>query len=99
MAVDIPTIEQIVSQAQLLSVRSRLQLIEQLVQTVIASQVLEKAEDDVSVSSPGDVGLVQQSSAHQLKPLLGLWRGFTISEEDITEARHELWGNFGERDF
>ncbi|HEY83746.1 MAG TPA: hypothetical protein G4N96_01345 [Chloroflexi bacterium] len=34
-----------------------------------------------------------------LHSLLGLWQGFTISEEDITEARREMWGNFGERSF
>lgn len=24
----------------------------------------------------------------------GLWKGFSISEEDIAEARQEMWGNF-----
>ena len=48
-------------------------------------------------------GLVQQMPAtelpKQLQPLLGLWQGFTITEEDISEARSELWGRLGERDF
>ena len=29
-------------------------------------------------------------------PLGGLWKGVTITDEDITEARREMWGNFGE---
>jgi hypothetical protein len=48
-------------------------------------------------------GLVHQMPAKQspkpLKSLLGLWQGFTVTEEDIAEARREMWGNFGERDF
>ena len=35
----------------------------------------------------------QGLSAEQLKPrksLRGLWRGIDISEEDITEARHDM---------
>ena len=41
--------------------------------------------------------LVQQMPAKQpptpLKSLLGLWQGFTVTEEDIAEARREMWGN------
>lgn len=48
-------------------------------------------------------GLVHQMPPQQppkpLKPLLGLWQGFTVTEDDIAEARREMWGNFGERDF
>lgn len=49
-------------------------------------------------------GLVQQMPIKQQQPkplqsLLGLWEGFTVTEEDIAEARREMWGNFGERDF
>ncbi|MBI4631320.1 MAG: hypothetical protein HY740_06310 [Chloroflexi bacterium] len=31
----------------------------------------------------------------------GMWKdsGFTITDEDIAEARKEMWGNFGERGF
>jgi hypothetical protein len=34
------------------------------------------------------------------KPLAlgGLCEGVTITDEDITEVRHEMWGNFGERE-
>ena len=27
----------------------------------------------------------------------GLWKGLTISEADIADARKDLWGNFGDR--
>lgn len=43
-------------------------------------------------------GLVQQMPSKQqpkpLQSLLGLWEGFTVTEEDIAEARREMWGNF-----
>ncbi|MGH2534874.1 MAG: hypothetical protein ACRDJW_21650 [Thermomicrobiales bacterium] len=29
----------------------------------------------------------------------GLFREFDLSEEEIAEARQEMWGNFGDRDF
>jgi hypothetical protein len=29
-----------------------------------------------------------------LRSLLGIWQGFTLTDEDIAEARHEMWGNF-----
>ena len=28
------------------------------------------------------------------KSLRGLWRGLDITEEEIAEARREMWGNF-----
>jgi len=36
----------------------------------------------------------------EVRPLEGLWAdlGFTITEEDIAQARREMWGNFP-RDF
>lgn len=41
-------------------------------------------------------------SAEQQKPVItlgGLWEGTaTITDEDITEARREMWGNLGERE-
>lgn len=33
-----------------------------------------------------------------LRPLYGLWQGFSISDEDIALARREMWGSFGERE-
>ena len=32
------------------------------------------------------------------KSLRGLWRGLDITEEEITEARREMWGNFPRED-
>jgi hypothetical protein len=32
------------------------------------------------------------------KPLRGLWQGLDITEEDIAEARREMWGNFPRED-
>jgi hypothetical protein len=29
-------------------------------------------------------------------PMGGLWKGANITEEDIAQARREMWGNFGE---
>jgi hypothetical protein len=28
------------------------------------------------------------------QPLRGMWQGLDITEEDIAEARQEMWGNF-----
>jgi hypothetical protein len=33
------------------------------------------------------------------RSLLGLWRGFKVTDDDISQARQEMWGNFGERGF
>lgn len=32
------------------------------------------------------------------EPLLGLWKNVDISEDDIAEARREMWGNFPRED-
>ncbi len=48
-------------------------------------------------------GLMQQlpGEPHKnaLRPLLGLWQGFAIADEDIAAARREMWGDFADRDF
>jgi hypothetical protein len=33
-----------------------------------------------------------------LRSLYGLWAGTNVSEEDIEEARREMWGNFPRED-
>ena len=33
------------------------------------------------------------------RSLYGLWKGFTISEADLGEARQEMWGDFANRGF
>jgi hypothetical protein len=32
------------------------------------------------------------------RSLLGIWEGVDVSEEDIDEARREMWGNFPRED-
>jgi hypothetical protein len=32
------------------------------------------------------------------KSLRGLWRGLDITEDDITQARQEMWGKFPRKD-
>jgi hypothetical protein len=34
----------------------------------------------------------------QRKSLRGLWKGLGLREEDISEARSEMWGNFPRQD-
>ena len=34
----------------------------------------------------------------QRTPLRGLWKGLDITEEDIAEARAEMWDNFPRKD-
>lgn len=42
---------------------------------------------------------LQQNQPFVPRPsLLGLWEGVSISEEDIDEARREMWGNFPRED-
>ncbi len=42
------------------------------------------------------VALIRSELAPPPEPvsLYGLWKGISISEEDIAEARREIWGNF-----
>jgi hypothetical protein len=40
-----------------------------------------------------------QRRPRKLAKLGGLWKDLPpITEEDIAQARHEMWGNFGERE-
>jgi len=71
---------------------------------------LEEALDLVKQLSPVDkVRLIERMAldiegelrANQPEPrksLRGLWRGLDITEEDIAEARREMWGNFPRED-
>jgi hypothetical protein len=34
----------------------------------------------------------------ELTPLRGLWKGLDIKDEEIAEARREMWGNFPRED-
>ena len=32
-----------------------------------------------------------------LRSLYGLWQGFSITDDDIAQARREMWGQFAEQ--
>jgi len=42
--------------------------------------------------------LTQATVQKPRQSLLGLWEGVSISEDDIDEARQEMWGNFPRED-
>ncbi|MBI4630312.1 MAG: hypothetical protein HY740_01060 [Chloroflexi bacterium] len=64
-------------------------------------QVAEKILSNVSKGL-----MTKMSTSPKKKPirrrrsLYGVWKdlGFTITDEDIAEARKEMWSNFGERE-
>ena len=64
-------------------------------------QVAEKILSNVSKGL-----MTKMSASPKKKPirrrrsLYGAWKdfGFTITDEDIAEARKEMWSNFGERE-
>ena len=39
-----------------------------------------------------------QQTPYKPVALGGLWEGLTITDEDITQVRREMWSNFGERE-
>ena len=41
---------------------------------------------------------LRSASGKPRKSLLGLWKGLDITEEDIEQARREMWGNFPRED-
>ena len=49
----------------------------------LVEQVMTTLEHDLSEQPSGP-----------RKSLLGIWQGVSISEEEIDEARREMWGNF-----
>lgn len=76
-------------------------------QTVTLDQVLNLAEQ---LSARDKERLIERIAPHvsraksnisnkPLRSLYGIWQGFSITEQDIAEARREMWGNFGEREF
>jgi hypothetical protein len=67
----------------------------------IPEQVLEKmrdlpAEKQQQVLEYVDCLKVAEASKKPLRSALGLWAdlNFHVTEEDIAEARREMWGNF-----
>ncbi len=76
-------------------------------QTVTLEDVLQLAKQ---LSAMDKVRLIEQIApeierdlqASQPEPresLRGIWRGLDITDEDIAEARREMWGNFPRDDF
>ena len=71
---------------------------------------LEQALDLVKQLSPADKarliermaldaeGKLKTLRSAPRKSLRGLWRGLDVSEEDIAEARREMWGSFPRKD-
>jgi hypothetical protein len=49
----------------------------------LIQQIAPQIEQALATKQPG-----------QRKSLRGLWRGLSISEEDIADARREMWGSF-----
>ena len=41
---------------------------------------------------------VLQHPPYRPVPLGGLWKGVTVTDEDIAEVRREMWDGFGERE-
>jgi hypothetical protein len=42
--------------------------------------------------------LEQGAQSRPRTPILGMWQGVSITDEDIAEARREMWGNFPRED-
>lgn len=42
---------------------------------------------------------LEDRAEEPLQSLLGIWQGFSVTDEDITEMRSEMWHNFGDRGF
>jgi len=54
--------------------------------------IVEHILDDLARQFPSE------AKATPLRSLYGLWRGFTITDEDITQARREMWGTLAEKE-
>lgn len=76
-------------------------------QTVTLESVLQLAKQ---LSAMDKVRLIEQiapeierdlhASQHEPRESLrGIWQGLNITDEDIAEARREMWGNFPRDDF
>lgn len=77
-----------------------------MVQAVTLDQVIDLAQqlsplDQLRLIErivPQIESRLEASSIKPLRSLYGLWQGVNISEQDIADARQEMWGNFGERE-
>ncbi len=75
-----------VSLQELLSSARQLSLREQL---LLVEQIL----GDLARQLP-----TEPTTVKPLRSLYGLWQGFSVTDEDITQIRREMWGQFAERD-
>ena len=61
--------------------------------------VLDKVRLIEQIAPQIEAGLVDKSESPKTrKSLRGLWKSINITEDDITEARQEAWGNFPRED-
>ena len=54
--------------------------------------------EDISAALRRDLMQAETATKQPKRSLLGLWEGVSVSEEDIDEARREMWGNFPRED-
>ena len=52
----------------------------------------------IEVLAPQIERELSASEPAQRTPLRGLWKGLDVKEQDIAEARSEMWGNFPHED-
>ncbi|HEX8683129.1 MAG TPA: hypothetical protein VF707_12495 [Ardenticatenaceae bacterium] len=73
-------------------------------QTVTLDEVLQLAAQLSPVDKVRLIERIAPQIERELTPsiprksLYGLWKGINITEEDIAEARREMWGNFPRED-
>jgi len=59
---------------------------------------LDYLQYKLELHSTGADGPLSQQTPYKPVALGGLWEGVTITDEDIAQVRHEIWGEFGERE-
>lgn len=78
-----------------------------MAETVTLKEVLALAEQLSALDKlrliEGIAPQIEQALVPTTQPapresLYGLWRGLNITDEDIAEARREMWGNFPRED-
>lgn len=54
--------------------------------------------EDISAALRRELAQSETENKKPKRSLLGLWEGVSISEEDIDDARRDMWGNFPRED-
>jgi len=65
-------------------------------------QIIERLSPDEKASLTKWLNESAETESTQPKPrrsLLGLWEGVHVTDEDIEEARREMWKNFPRDDY